>query len=101
MHIQNLIDDGLAVKELWEDNVETLIITKKGKSVLQIHVVDYQLDLMNLEQDLGNFYSEIIKRLNDDNIQSIALYGATDTARTFLRYLKNNKFKIVWHTWMS
>ena len=95
IHIQNLIDEGLAKKETGKDGEDILNITKKGRSVLQIHFIYYHLDLLKLEKDLGNFYSEKIIKLKKEKVKSLAVYGATDTARSLLRYLKNSGFKIV------
>jgi len=93
VHIQNLIEEGLVIKKINNDT-EVLLITEKGKSQLQRHFIDYQLDLLSLEQNLGEFYLEKIKKLKRKNIRSVALYGASDTAQSFINYLINSGINI-------
>ena len=57
VHIQNLIEEKLAEKIKTKDSTEILKITDKGKSQLKREFIDYQLDLLTLEQSLGNYFS--------------------------------------------
>jgi len=94
VQIKKIIEEGLAKKIKNEDTTEILIITEKGKSQLQKDHIDFQLDLLALEQNLGDYFLKKIKMLKDNNLQTIALYGASDTAQSFLNYLKINGFNI-------
>ena len=93
-YIQNIVEEGLVKKVENEDATEILVITEKGKSQLQQDHIDYQLDLLALEQSLGDYYYKKIGILKEKNIKSVALYGASDTAQSFLNYLINNGINI-------
>ena len=93
-HIQTLIDEELVLKVKKENSDEILIITDKGKSQLKKDYIDYQLDLLIMENTLGSYYSEKILNLKKDNISLIALYGASDTARSIINHLIKDGIKI-------
>lgn len=95
IHIQNLISDGLLKKNTGDDNSAFLELTIPGQRQLRKHFIDYQLDLLKLEKQLGDFYSDKITKLKQENVRKIALYGASDTAQSFLKYLQNQGFETV------
>jgi len=90
VHIQSMIDDALLVK----DKQNKLSLTELGLQKLREHFIDYQLDLLNLERELGNFFHRKIENLLNDNIKTVALYGASDTALSLLDYLKKSGINI-------
>ena len=90
VHIQSMIDDGLLVK----DKQNKLSLTELGLRKLREHFIDYQLDLLKLERELGNFFHRKIENLLNDNIKTVALYGASDTALSLLDYLKKSGINI-------
>jgi len=90
VHIQSMIDDALLVK----DKQNKLSLTELGLQKLREHFIDYQLDLLKLERELGNFFHRKIENLLNDNIKTVALYGASDTALSLLDYLKKSGINI-------
>ena len=91
VHIQSMIDDALLVK----DKQNKLSLTELGLQKLREHFIDYQLDLLKLERELGDYFQNKIENLLNDNIKTVALYGASDTALSLLDYLKKSGIKIV------
>lgn len=91
---QHLIQEGLVQKIEQPDESVDLVLTEKGKLVLKKHYIDFRLELLQLEGTLEKFYSEITRKLYKRNIKKIALYGASDTARSFSGYLLNHGFEI-------
>lgn len=91
---QHLIQEGLVQKIEQSDESVDLVLTEKGKLVLKKHYIDFRLELLQLEGTLEKFYSEITRKLYKRNIKKIALYGASDTARSFSGYLLNHGFEI-------
>jgi repressor of nif and glnA expression len=90
VHIQSMIDDGLLVK----DKQNKLSLTELGLQKLREHFIDYQLDLLKLERELGDYFQNKIENLLNDNIKTVALYGASDTALSLLDYLKKSGINI-------
>ena len=91
VHIQSMIDDALLVKNKQNE----LSLTEVGLQKLREHFIDYQLDLLKLERELGDYFQNKIENLLNDNIKTVALYGASDTALSLLDYLKKSGIKIV------
>jgi FlaA1/EpsC-like NDP-sugar epimerase len=91
VHIQSMIDDALLVK----DKQNKLSLTELGLQKLREHFIDYQLDLLKLERELGDYFQNKIENLLNDNIKTVALYGASDTALSLLDYLKKSGINIV------
>jgi len=83
VHLNNLIQDGLLVKK-----EELISITPKGLESLSRHYIDYQINLIDLSKNLGNFYSEKISELVKNVESPAALYGASDTLKSFFPFLK-------------
>ena len=71
-----------------------LKLTQDGMSVLNKHYVDYQISLINLSKNLGEFYSNKINWLKGEIIGSVALYGASDTSKSFFNFIKNAEIKL-------
>ena len=90
VHIQSMIDDVLLVK----DKQNKLSLTELGLQKLREHFIDYQLDLLKLERELGDYFQNKIENLLNDNIKTVALYGASDTALSLLDYLKKSGINI-------
>ncbi len=90
VHIQSMIDDALLVK----DKQNKLSLTELGLQKLREHFIDYQLDLLKLERELGDYFQNKIENLLNDNIKTVALYGASDTALSLLDYLKKSGINI-------
>lgn len=89
VHINNLLEEGLIVSE------EGLLkLTQDGMSVLNKHYIDYQISLMNLSNNLGEFYSNKINWLKREIIGNVALYGASDTSKSFFNFIKNAEIKL-------
>ena len=93
VHIQNLINDKL-IEKYPKGNSVCLQLTKAGELALKKHYIDYQLDLLKLENILGNFFCDLVGKLKEENIQNVALYGASDTTFSIYRYLTNNNIKV-------
>ena len=89
VHINNLLEEGLIVSQ--EGSIK---LTHDGLSALNKHYIDYQISLMNLSNNLGEFYSNKINWLKREIIGSVALYGASDTSKSFFNFIKNAKIKL-------
>ena len=89
VHINNLLEEGLIVSQ--EGSIK---LTQDGLSALNKHYIDYQISLMNLSNNLGEFYSNKINLLKREIIGSVALYGASDTSKSFFNFIKNAKIKL-------
>ena len=89
VHINNLLEEGLIV------SVEGFLkLTLDGMSVLNKHYIDYQISLLNLSENLVEFYSNKIDWLKEEIIGSVALYGASDTSKSFFNFIKNAEIKL-------
>ena len=89
VHINNLLEEGLIV------SVEGFLkLTQNGMSVLNKHYIDYQISLLNLSKNLVEFYSNKIDWLKEEIIGSVALYGASDTSKSFFNFIKNAEIKL-------
>ena len=84
VHVNNLLDDGLLKSEKG-----MLKLTLEGLSVLNKHYIDYQINLISLSKNLGDFYSNKISRLKEEIIGTVALYGASDTSKSIFNFIKN------------
>tara|TARA_Y100000746_G_scaffold106260_1_gene90758 strand:+ start:555 stop:1157 length:603 start_codon:yes stop_codon:yes gene_type:complete len=89
VHINNLLEEGLIVSQ--EGSIK---LTQDGLSALNKHYIDYQISLMNLSNNLGEFYSNKINWLKREIIGSVALYGASDTSKSFFNFIKNAEIKL-------
>ena len=89
VHINNLLEEGLIVSQ--EGSIK---LTHDGLSALNKHYIDYQISLMNLSNNLGEFYSNKINWLKREIIGSVALYGASDTSKSFFNFIKNAEIKL-------
>ncbi len=89
VHINNLLLEGLIASE-----EGYLKLTQEGMSLLNKHYIDYQISLMNLSKNLGEFYSNKIDWLKEEIIGSVALYGASDTSKSFFNFIKNAGIKL-------
>ena len=89
VHINNLLEEGLIVSQ-----EGSLKLTQDGLSALNKHYIDYQISLMNLSNNLGEFYSNKISWLKREIIGSVALYGASDTSKSFFNFIKNAEIKL-------
>lgn len=89
VHINNLLQEGLIVSQ--EGSIK---LTQDGLSALNKHYIDYQISLMNLSNNLGEFYSNKINWLKREIIGSVALYGASDTSKSFFNFIKNAEIKL-------
>ena len=89
VHINNLLEEGLIV------SLEGFLkLTQDGMSVLNKHYIDYQISLLNLSKNLVEFYSNKIDWLKEEIIGSVALYGASDTSKSFFNFIKNAEIKL-------
>ena len=89
VHINNLLEEGLIVSQ--EGSIK---LTEDGLSALNKHYIDYQISLMNLSNNLGEFYSNKINWLKREIIGSVALYGASDTSKSFFNFIRNAEIKL-------
>ena len=89
VHINNLLEEGLIVLEK-----SSLKLTNNGISVLNKHYIDYQISLINISKNLGEFYSNKINWLKKEIIGTVALYGASDTSKSFFNFIKNAEIKL-------
>ena len=89
VHINNLLEEGLILSQ-----EGSLKLTQDGLSALNKHYIDYQISLMNLSNNLGEFYSNKINWLKREIIGSVALYGASDTSKSFFNFIKNAEIKL-------
>ena len=89
VHINNLLEEGLIVSQKG-----SIKLTQDGLSALNKHYIDYQISLMNLSNNLGEFYSNKINWLKREIIGSVALYGASDTSKSFFNFIKNAEIKL-------
>ena len=80
-----MINDGvLAEKD------EIIVLTLKGMDCLNRHYIDYQIDLISLSKNLGSFYKDKISELVKKVELPAALYGASDTLKSFFPFLKKS-----------
>lgn len=89
VHINNLLEEGLIISE-----EGFLKLTIDGISDLNNHYIDYQISLINLSKNLGEFYLSKINWLKKEIIGNVALYGASDTSKSFYNYIKNAGIKL-------
>lgn len=94
VQVQNLILEGFVEKVEKTNATVDLVLTEKGHQILRRHFIDFRLDLLKLEKTLENFYLDKIRKLQKQNIKKIALYGASDTAKSFSGYLLSHGFEI-------
>ena len=89
VHINNLLDDGLLTL------VQGLLkLTSEGKSILNKHYIDYQINLINISKNLGDFYSNKINRLKKEMVGISALYGASDTSKSIFDFIQKESIKL-------
>ena len=89
VHIKNLLEESLIISEKG-----SLKLTQDGLSILNKHYIDYQISLINISKNLGEFYSNKIDWLKKEIIGSVALYGASDTSKSFFSFIKNAEIKL-------
>ena len=89
VHINNLLEEGLIISH--EGFIK---LTKDGIYSLNNHYIDYQISLINLSKNLGEFYSSKIDWLKKEIIGNVALYGASDTSKSFFNFIKNAGIKL-------
>jgi len=89
VHINNLLEEGLIIS-----HEGFLKLTKDGIYSLNNHYIDYQIRLINLSKNLGEFYSSKIDWLKKEIIGNVALYGASDTSKSFFNFIKNAGIKL-------
>ena len=89
VHINNLLEEGLIISH--EGFIK---LTKDGIYSLNNHYIDYQIRLINLSKNLGEFYSSKIDWLKKEIIGNVALYGASDTSKSFFNFIKNAGIKL-------
>jgi hypothetical protein len=89
VHINNLLEEDLIISE-----EGFLKLTRHGISELNNHYIDYQISLINLSKNLGEFYSSKINWLKKEIIGNVALYGASDTSKSFFNFIKNAGIKL-------
>ena len=89
VHINNLLEERLIISE-----EGFLKLTRDGMSSLNNHYIDYQISLINLSKNLGEFYLNKIDWLKKEIIGSVALYGASDTSKSFFNFIKNAGIKL-------
>ena len=89
VHINNLLEEGLIIS-----HEGFLKLTKDGIYSLNNHYIDYQISLINLSKNLGEFYSSKIDWLKKEIIGNVALYGASDTSKSFFNFIKNGGIKL-------
>jgi len=94
VHIQTFISEGLIEKNITESEI-TLILTEAGLQSLRKHYIDYQLDLLALEKNIGDFYTKLMEHITAAKVHVIALYGASDTSRSIIEYLKNKTIETI------
>tara|TARA_B100001758_G_C18322476_1_gene563985 strand:+ start:353 stop:955 length:603 start_codon:yes stop_codon:yes gene_type:complete len=84
VHLNNLIEDDLI-----KSDKGFLKLTSAGSNALNVHYIDYQISLINLSKNLGDFYSHKITRIKEKVIGGVALYGASDTSKSIFNHIKN------------
>ena len=89
VHINNLLEEGLIIS-----HEGFLKLTSDGISAINNHYIDYQISLINLSKNLGEFYSSKIDWLKKEIIGNVALYGASDTSKSFFNFIKNAGIKL-------
>ena len=89
VHLNNLLNEDY----LYLDK-NKLKLTDLGVSTLNKHFIDYQISIMNLSKDLEKFYSNKITWLKKEIVGSVALYGASDTSKSFFNFIKNAGIKL-------
>ena len=89
VHIKNLLEESLIISEKG-----SLKLTQDGLSILNKHYIDYQISLINISKNLGEFYSNKIDWLKKEIIGSVALYGASDTSKSFFNFIKDAEIKL-------
>lgn len=91
---QELIDEKF-IEKIETDDKTYLRVTEKGIIQFHKHHIDYQLDLLKLENMQGSFFFDLIEKLHAENLKKVALYGASDTTKSILKYLTNNNVLVL------
>lgn len=90
VHIKNLINDGFLISTDGE-----LKLSSEGESALNKHYIDYQINLLNLSKNIGDFYIEKVNQLIREVNGKVALYGASDTSKSIFTHIQNAEIKIL------
>ena len=90
-NIQDLIDRRIIVNDIEK---ESLSLSGDGKGLLNKHYIDYQLDIIRIKKGIDEFFLERLEFLKSKNYSSIALYGAGDTALSFIGYIQDQGIEV-------
>jgi hypothetical protein len=91
--LSRLLDDGLATLASGESGT-ILQLTAKGVSHLRGMLIDYHLELMELRAGTDDLFNELVVMLTEAGCSRIVLYGASDTARVLLDYVKDSAISV-------
>jgi len=91
---QSCIEAGWIEKVSESANV-FLRLTSLGTKHLRRHYIDFQNDLFQLQGSLGAFFQDRIATVVEQDVKSLAVYGASDTARSLLGYLTDRGIEIL------
>ena len=94
-NVQYLIERKIIVKD-----TQKLSLSKLGSEMLSKHYIDYQLDIIRIKKGIDNFFIDKLQFLSEKGYASIALYGAGDTARSFIEYIEWVEW-IEWIGWVK
>lgn len=90
--LSRLLDDGLV--EMSSDKTGRVMrLTPSGQSYLRGLVIDYHLELMDRRAASNDFFTERVRMLERAGCRRILLYGASDTARALLDFLKDSRIQ--------
>ncbi|MBY0496007.1 MAG: hypothetical protein K2Y23_17505 [Cyanobacteria bacterium] len=92
--LSRLIDDGLVTLTANGDH-SVMRLTPVGLSYLRGLVIDYHLELMDRRAASNEFFSDLVEKLKRAGCRRIALYGASDTAKVLLDFLKSSPIEAV------
>jgi hypothetical protein len=94
VHIAGLIQDKLLVSQ--DENDEgRVMLTELGRAHMRRLVVDYQLELIGLREASDEFFRERVQALVGAGYRRVVLYGASDTARALIEFLRQSPINVV------
>jgi hypothetical protein len=91
--LSRLLDEGI-VSLHSADNGTIMRLTPHGLAHLRGMLIDYHLELMDLRRGSNEFFSELVDTLKSASCSQIVLYGASDTARVLLDFLKDSGIRV-------
>ncbi len=90
--LTSLIEDGVLV--MLQDGTERIILSRSGSDYVKGLTIDYYLELMDLRHASDRLMFDRVKSLERHQCHRILLYGASDTAKVLLEFLKTSDIRV-------